>query len=81
MAADDEKRPSNGDNPVFIRITNQAVYTELQAVRADVRDLIAHVSDYPEVKTRVKKLELKFYGILAGLIAAIGVIIANGGRP
>ena len=71
--------PHEGE-PTFVRITNQTVYTELQATRADVRDLASKLADYPETKARVRKLELKFYGVLAGLIAAIGVIAA-GGRP
>jgi hypothetical protein len=61
----------------FVRITNAMVYTELQATRADLRALAQAVNDYPEVKKRVRSLELKFYGVLAGLLTAIGVIVAG----
>ena len=64
----------------FVRITNAMVYAELQATRADLRDLASRVGDYPDVKKRVRSLELKFYGVLAGLIAAAG-LIATGGIP
>jgi len=74
-----EQTNGNGDS-TFVRITNQMVYAELQAVRADLRDLAQRVGDYPETKKRVRSLELKFYGILAGVIAAFGAVgLARGG--
>lgn len=63
----------------FVRITNEAVYTELQATRADLRALAQQINDYPEVKKRVRALELRFYGILAGLVAALVVLAKVGG--
>ena len=66
----------------FVRITNSMVYAELQATRADLRALSTQMADYPEVKSRVRSLELRFYGVLAGLIAALGAFgdaIARGG--
>lgn len=62
----------------FIRITNESVYAELQATRADVRALANSLSEYPEMKKRVRNLELKFYGILAGVIAAFGAVVMSG---
>lgn len=66
-----------GGEQTFVRITNAMVYTELQALRADVRALTANVSDYPETKKRVRALELKFYGVTAGLVTALAVIAAG----
>jgi hypothetical protein len=63
-----------GDAP-FIRITNAMVYSELQATRSDLRDLAKTVSDYPDTKKRVRSLELKFYGVLAALIAALVTLV------
>lgn len=68
----------NGGEPTFVRITNQMVYAELQATRADVRDLAQRIGDYPDMKKRVRALELKFYGTLAGLVAALAVILYTG---
>jgi hypothetical protein len=62
------------EEPTFIRITNQVVYAELQATRADLRALSTAMADYPEVKSRVRSLELRFYGVLAGLVAALGAL-------
>ena len=74
MAADGA---SDAGSSEFVRITNAMVYTELQATRADLRDLAKSIDDYPEMKKRVRGLELKFYGVLAGLITASGVIVAG----
>jgi hypothetical protein len=68
------RRADNGDDPTFVRITNAMVYAELQATRADLRDLAKAVADYPDQKKRVRSLELKFYGVLAGLISALAVV-------
>ena len=39
-------------------------------------------TDATEMSKRVRSLELRFYGILAGLIAAVGALIYNrGGLP
>lgn len=65
------------DEPTFVKITNQMVYAELQSVHAELRELAKAVNDYPEVKKRVRSLELKFYGVLAGLLTAVAIIIAG----
>lgn len=72
----DEPREENGGR-TFVRVTNDMVYAELQATRADLRALASQVADYPETKKRVRALELKFYGVLAGLVTAVAVIIAG----
>jgi hypothetical protein len=69
---------SHDDGSTFIRITNAMVWAELQATRADLRDLAKQLVDYPDTKKRVRALELKFYGVLAGLVAAMAVIIGAG---
>jgi hypothetical protein len=66
------------DSETFVRITNAMVYAELQATRADLRDLAQRVGDYPDLKKRTRALELKFYGVVAGIIAALGVVVAGG---
>lgn len=71
-----DPKSDEGDAP-FIRITNAMVYSELQATRADLRDLTKSVSDYPETKKRVRSLELKFYGVLAALITALVVLVGT----
>ena len=63
----------------FVRITNQVIYGELQATRADLRALADKISDYEETKDRVRKLELRFYGILAGFISAGLLTIGRAG--
>lgn len=65
------------DEPTFVKITNQMVYAELQQVHSELRELAKAVNDYPEVKKRVRSLELKFYGVLAGLLTAVAIIIAG----
>lgn len=73
-----EQPPTPGDDsPTFIRISNAMVYAELQATRADIRDLAKSVADYPETKKRVRSLELKFYGVLAALVSALVVVVAS----
>ncbi len=73
------RRDGGGDEPneTFVRITNSMVYAELQATRADLRALAQSIHDYPDMKKRVRALELKFYGALAGLLTAIVVIIGG----
>ena len=65
------------DEPTFVKITNQMVYAELQSVHAELRELAKAVYDYGEGKKRVRSLELKFYGVLAGLLTAVAIIIAG----
>ena len=79
---------TNGD---FIRITNREVWSRLGEVEALNRHAIADNernsraiaelrADFAEyVKStdrRIRGLELRFYGILAGLIGVLGAIVA-----
>jgi len=59
----------NGEQ-TFIRVTNQMIWVKLN----EIEDRLDDLRDYPEVKKNVRKLELKFYGILAGLISAVAVL-------
>jgi hypothetical protein len=58
----DEKNGS----PEFIRITNRDIWNKLDEIERDVRAFTE--ADLPK---RVRALELRFYGILAGLVGAI----------
>jgi hypothetical protein len=53
----------NGD---FLKITNRDIWNKLNEIEEDVRGISQ--ADLPK---RVRALELRFYGILAGLIGAI----------
>jgi hypothetical protein len=64
--AEDE---TNG-TPDFIRITNRDIWNKLNEIEKELR-LLAQ-ADLPK---RVRALELRFYGILAGFIGAIGGFI------
>lgn len=74
MATDD-----NGSGRDFIRITNREIWDGLQDVKAAVSQLENRVDvvlrENSEIKkeygTRIRSLELRFYGVLAGLIAAL----------
>lgn len=79
MASDETPRPREEGEQTFVRISNQVIYGELQAARADIRALAADVADYPETKDRVRKLELRFYGILAGFISAAALVAGRAG--
>ena len=65
--------PSNG-----FRITNRELYDVLLQVRdrvARLESLVDNVlSENVDLRKRVRGLELKFYGILAGLVAATIVL-------
>ena len=63
------------DGDVFIRITNREIWLtlnkaveEVRGMRADQKAVLDASSD---VSKRVRALELRFYGILAGLISAL----------
>ena len=79
---------TNGD---FIRITNRDVWSRLGEVEALNRHAIADNErnsraiaelrlDFAEyvkgTDKRIRGLELRFYGILAGLIGVLGAIVA-----
>lgn len=64
----------NGERP-FMVITNRMIWDKLNNIEETLSD-----AQPLETKKRVRSLELKFYGILAALVAAlIGVAAAAGG--
>ena len=79
---------TNGD---FIRITNREVWSRLGEVEAlnrhaiadnernsrAIAELRADFAEYAKsTDRRIRGLELRFYGILAGLIGVLGAIVA-----
>jgi hypothetical protein len=64
-----------------IRITNREVYDSLLKLEKTTDHLVSRV-DYVlgenvELRKRVRGLELKFYGILAGLVGAVAVLLTG----
>lgn len=70
------------DNGGSIRITNRELYDGYLGVKETVTQLVNRVDDVlgenVELRKRVRGLELKFYGVLAGLIGAITVLLIGG---
>ena len=66
-----------------IELTVERTNDKLDILGNEVRrglDTIRDVEvDAGEMSKRIRSLELRFYGILAGLITAVGVIIYNRG--
>lgn len=65
----------------FARITNREIYDAVVQLRADVSSLENRVDNVlgenVELRKRTRGLELKFYGILAGLVGAVSVLLAG----
>jgi hypothetical protein len=59
----------------FVRITNREIYDGLRDLNRSVSQLENRVDsvlrENVELNKRVRALELRFYGILAGLIGAV----------
>ena len=55
-----------------------AIGAELSAVLKDQAIQTRTIADH---ERRIRNLDFKFYGILAGVCAFAGIIIYNGGRP
>lgn len=79
---------SNGSD--FIRITNREIWDGLQDVKLRLTSLEnrvdtvlgENVAQRQEYGKRIRSLELRFYGVLAGLVAALtalGVGLGTGG--
>ena len=69
----------------FVRITNREVYERLGAVEAKLdnalRTLDAQNATIIDQGKRIRALELRFYGVLAGLVGgfmALGVALSKG---
>ena len=69
--------------PTFARITNREVYDVVVQLRdrmGNVEQTIGNVlGENVELRKRVRGLELRFYGILAGLLGAVGAFVAGWG--
>ena len=63
-----------------VHISNREVYDLLIVVRDEVRSNSAFIEGIIEenidIKKRTRALELKFYGVLAGLVGAVTVMLA-----
>lgn len=75
---DDDR--GNGDDAIAVRITNREIWTQLQHVDGTVARLVGRVdsvlSENTALRKSVRQLELKFYGLLAGVVGALGLIAA-----
>lgn len=69
--------PGNGQE--FVRITNREVWIRLGTVEAKLDDALSKIAfrdrTIEEYGKRVRALEFRFYGILAGLIGALVVLV------
>ncbi len=72
--------PEDGGSS-FVRITNREVYDRLGGVEAKLddalRQLVVSTALGLDQGKRIRALELKFYGVLAGLIGAIAVLVSG----
>ena len=63
------------DDPGFVRITNREIWQMLTDVRERVVDIVAEIESWQlervDLKKRIRALELRFYGILAGVIGGL----------
>jgi len=68
-------------NGGHIRITNREVYDAVLDVKGRVQSLENRVDNVlgenVELRKRVRGLELRFYGVLAGLIGAFAVLLGG----
>lgn len=66
-----------------VRVSNRAIYDQLLAVRFEVADMKKDLQNYQQRQTehskRLRSLEIKFYGIVAGMTAALMVLLRIGG--
>lgn len=67
----------------FIRISNRELYDMMSQVRDRVASLENRVDNVlgenTDLRKRVRALELKSYGIMAGLLGAVVVLLRVGG--
>ena len=63
----------------FVRITNREVWEKLGRVETKIDQALTKQEKADEERAdhskRIRSLELRFYGILAGIIATVGSII------
>jgi hypothetical protein len=64
----------------FVRITNREIWVTLNDVKSMVKDLERTtdeaVEERRDIRARLRALELKFYGVLAGLLGGLGMLTA-----
>jgi hypothetical protein len=78
---------ADGHNGAYI--TTREIYDLVSSVRDDVRDVKQafwlHVEADAKIDDRrdkdIDRLKFRYYGIVAGLIAAFATIFAKGGTP
>lgn len=63
------------DNGNGIRITNREIYDMLVKVQEKMNELSNQKETVTILSERVRALELRWYGVLAGILAAIGTIL------
>lgn len=72
----------DSDHQDFVRITNREVFERLGTVEAKLDDALRQLSfqgdHLSEHTKRIRALELRFYGVLAGLIGAVVVLAKSG---
>ena len=70
------------NSPDFVRITNREVYERLGKVEAKLDDalrtIVTQNTTIGEHGKRIRSLELRFYGVLAGLMGAIAILARLG---
>lgn len=71
--------PPNGGETPFVRVTNKEVWMQLRTVEAKLDDALRTISSQNERLIdhgkRIRGLELRFYGVLAGLVGAVVVLV------
>lgn len=69
--------------PPFHVITNRDIWEKLVAVETAVNGMVAkteqNTSQIESNSQKIRALEIKVYGLIAGLIAALGLIVWGGG--
>lgn len=64
-----------GGNGASVRITARDIYDAVQELRAQMIKVMAEGQVAADHEKRIRSLELKWYGIMAGLIAAAGSLL------
>lgn len=71
-------RPPNGN---FHTVTNREVWDTLQSTNAtlgEMNNTLNNLDSNQRIhQERIRSLEVKYYGVIAGLITAVGAIIAG----
>ncbi len=83
--ADEEQERASKVGEGFVRIGNRELYDMMVQVRDRVGQLENRVDNVlgenVDLRKRVRSLELKSYGIMAGLLGALLVLLRVGGVP